>query len=1730
MQNFAIQIQDYEFYVADVSAPLLVDRAPAVGATGVAATTTLVLEFNENVSVSSSGSVTLTPQSNPGGAILVTPSTGGTITASGHVVTVTIGGGLLPNQTVETYLVTVSSGLITDVAGNAFAGIATGYWFRLADTLAPTITTFTPANATATVNATTAIVLAFNEEVVAGSGNIVFRSAVAVYTVAVTDTTQVTVVGSSVQITLSGAGFSDGLTYQTEIGSGVIVDTSGNSFAGLNGTDFVFTVADRTAPVEVWRSPPTGAFHVPLMPTFWLRFSEAVHAGQGNISFVPATTGPTLTMSVTDTSFVTFFGNSSMRFQPSAMLTSAVRGQDYAVVVDTGAVQDLSGNAFTGIPMGAWIVSVVDASAPELVSVQPRNESTRVPANNDLILRFNEPMAVGTGNIVLSSLSNASQSLTIPVGGSEVFVLGTVVVIDPVQDLSAGRFTLLMQSGVLTDNSSSANPFAGLSGGEFWFEVADTRAPSVAAYEPAQDATNVLANTSIVLTFDEAVMAGIGFITITPEGGVGPTVEINVSDTARVWFNGSVVTVDPSSDLVPGPTGQGYRVEMEQGVITDTEGNAFTGLYVAMYRFSLLDVSAPLLVDRAPASGAVDVAATTMIVLEFNENVSVSSSGSVTLTPQSNPGGAIVVTPSTGGTITASGHVVTVTIGGGLLPNQTVETYLVIVSSGLIADVAGNAFAGIATGYSFSLADTVAPLLASTVPVNGGTVGASVTFAFNEPIQLARGTIEFVCGLNTINVSTFDATQVSLSSTQDAVIVTPAGGFPSGPDGCTYSVQTGATPVVDLRGNAWVGIGAGELSVRVPDSVAPAIVNHTATVMYSVGLEILFSESIVAGSGSVVLNSSEPSCPTVTIPTNGTTQVNISGRTVTLLPPLSGWCGNATGAVYSVWVPSGSFRDPTSNPVAETVFSVTVPDTVGPTLVSPPVTADILRTSTFDLTFSENVVRGSGVLHFSLASQPTTSVVNVSVNDSRVRIVGNVVSIDTGGNPRMLPLTGNARDTYTVEVPSGALTDGNANNNTAGTATVSVANSFVNASITPSVLYRGANTTLFVTFATMLGIRDFDYIVVTLPTGFGVPSGDLQSLVTVISTGFASTDVRGVGQQVMIQKVGGLAIQPGDTVMLEIRGVVLPSTVGQTAQYTLHIANSRSVMYDLVNVAGSNISSSSAPVFDHSATVVSAASGAGALTSLNFSFVTQFAIRDFDSIIVTFPGVTAGSDGFDFPTGILNDVFTPISPSGAFFVYGDLASRMIVAQKLVGGGPINASQTVVFSVANIRLPNVLGMTGTFNFYLRRLDGTVVDSFSTVAGINVTESAPPVFTQSVYSASFTETAIYTSVLAPPFAPVLVTTVTATHGSGAVITNYSIVSGNDIDLFAITSSGQIVTTQYIDYETATVVDFNLTVRAVYVGPPPMDAYTTVLITLLDANDHSPTFVFPDPTKTFYDVTVHESTSVGTAVAIVTATDADSGPNGDVTLSFNGGDFGKFALDMSTGAVSVASALSRAEQAYFGIVVRATDEPVDPSTRRFVETVVSVNVLSDDVVAYTIVTVASVSAFNTTEFETAVTDAICPFGECSLHVLSASQDTSRRRREVDLRVQVYVVDTAAFTAGANASTPMQRTYYSSDQIVALLQDPDALSRLSASNASFVLGAASVSGGAGTTVAPGSSSSNKGDYGGLTLAGVILIPVAIVFIVLLILVCVQCRYDVGLRFASFSSSIACFCAWTHT
>ncbi|KAA8581557.1 hypothetical protein FQN60_003138, partial [Etheostoma spectabile] len=108
-------------------------------------------------------------------------------------------------------------------------------------------------------------------------------------------------------------------------------------------------------------------------------------------------------------------------------------------------------------------------------------------------------------------------------------------------------------------------------------------------------------------------------------------------------------------------------------------------------------------------------------------------------------------------------------------------------------------------------------------------------------------------------------------------------------------------------------------------------------------------------------------------------------------------------------------------------------------------------------------------------------------------------------------------------------------------------------------------------------------------------------------------------------------------------------------------------------------------------------------------------------------------------------------------------------------------------------------------------------------------------------------------------------------------------------------------------------------------------TVTITVLDANDNSPTFA-----NVSYNVNVFTDMIPGETVLQLSAVDSDAGPNGQVTYRILAGHQGHFIIGNSTGVITVAPGHQLTVGRSYALTVEAVDNGPVPQRRSSITTV--------------------------------------------------------------------------------------------------------------------------------------------------------------------------------------------------
>ncbi|XP_057596824.1 cadherin EGF LAG seven-pass G-type receptor 1 isoform X3 [Hippopotamus amphibius kiboko] len=219
-------------------------------------------------------------------------------------------------------------------------------------------------------------------------------------------------------------------------------------------------------------------------------------------------------------------------------------------------------------------------------------------------------------------------------------------------------------------------------------------------------------------------------------------------------------------------------------------------------------------------------------------------------------------------------------------------------------------------------------------------------------------------------------------------------------------------------------------------------------------------------------------------------------------------------------------------------------------------------------------------------------------------------------------------------------------------------------------------------------------------------------------------------------------------------------------------------------------------------------------------------------------------------------------------------------------------------------------------------------------INVTDANThrPVFQSSHYTVSVSEDRPVGTSIA---------TISATDEDTGENARITYVLEDPVPQFRIDpDTGTIYTLTELDYEDQAAYTLAITARDN--GIPQKSDTTSLEILILDANDNAPRFL-----RDFYQGSVFEDAPPSTSVLQVSATDRDSGPNGRLLYTFQGGDDGDgdFYIEPTSGVIRTQRRLDRENVAVYNLRALAVDRGSPVSLSASVEIQVTVLDINDN-----------------------------------------------------------------------------------------------------------------------------------------------------------------------------------------
>ena len=653
-----------------------------------------------------------------------------------------------------------------------------------------------------------------------------------------------------------------------------VTDPEGNS---ANTTEFFYT-------------PVTSPVVTPLTVTSVTPANNSTGVGQNAVVAVtfshsvnPATVNAT-TLGLYDGDTYFSASPSLSADNRTATFTAALPPSTTITVLSSPGITDLSGNALVNFSSQFTTAATPPTSSPSIVTMRPGSGATGVPTTAVITLFANATLNQSTVNGGLHIVQNGVSL----VGTTNITGNGTSVEFVPSAPLTYGTLIEIHVDSSVTDQYG--NPLTAFYGS---FTVAGnpaTTAPVVVATSPVNGAQGVPLNASAFVQLSQTlnsatVNSSTAYLT-DQNGSVVPS-------TTTLLTSGNTIQIKPNSNLTAGtsPTSTYYYVNLTTGV-QNASGIALASQYSGyFYTDTASDTTHPTVLGVAPPNNQQNVGLNGLVVVTFSKTINPITVNSTTVTLSYGTTPTQIPT-----TITFDSTYTYVTFTP-IDPLPASTPIKVSITNG-VQDIAGNSVTALSTTFiTGAAADTTAPSVTSSTPVNGATnvpTNAVVVVQFSEPMDASSFVQKYsaaYCGayyyygysyytsycLFDVTLGTVIPANVSVSADGMSAILVPQSPLTPGDTVFVSSYQA-----TDLAGNVETGFQSQFTVGSSPDTTPPQVllvnpINNLTNVPINASVQVLFDRPVSANSLSqLILKAGGSTVATSPMLSNG-------GQTLTLV-------------------------------------------------------------------------------------------------------------------------------------------------------------------------------------------------------------------------------------------------------------------------------------------------------------------------------------------------------------------------------------------------------------------------------------------------------------------------------------------------------------------------------------------------------------------------------------------------------------------------------------------------------------------------------------------------------------------------------------------------------------------------------------------------------------------------------------------------------------------------------
>lgn len=534
---------------------------------------------------------------------------------------------------------------------------------------------------------------------------------------------------------------------------------------------------------------------------------------------------------------------------------------EYKIIVPDGAITDAFGNSFAGIADGNYTFTIEayeDVAPPFFTNLTPGHNQGNVDLDTDLFISFGEDIKTGSGTIYLKKFDdNSIVSSYLP---TDATIDANLVTFDiPTLDPST-TYYFEIPSGAFMDEAD--NDFAGTSKTTWAFTTgtgADVTPPQLISTYPEDGDIQIWTYEDLNIVFNEPIEKGIGTIYLKDEETDEVVYQVNVADASVSDYVNKQLAIDLPHTVME--NNHEYYVEIASGVITDEEGNNFSGFSKGGWTFKTTDTVNPEHVTLDPPNNSTGIQPDATVTITYDEPIFTHSQGRFRIKRKDNNVTSHTVWMSS---YTVSGNQVSFDLPGAGVLDPGEDYYIVDdVGSGL-KDAAGNFAQRLwESEWNFKTftSDDQGPQIVSQTPADNATeiaVNAVFELEFDEPIESAEsGTISFYRASNDLLYRTVSMNSDEVSIDGNTLTIDPYWNLNTLTE---YYIQMPSV-VKDGVGNFFDGINDDSWSfttVDPGDIIAPQYIgldpiDDSKNVPVDANLTIYFSEPITVAEGASVM-------------------------------------------------------------------------------------------------------------------------------------------------------------------------------------------------------------------------------------------------------------------------------------------------------------------------------------------------------------------------------------------------------------------------------------------------------------------------------------------------------------------------------------------------------------------------------------------------------------------------------------------------------------------------------------------------------------------------------------------------------------------------------------------------------------------------------------------------------------------------------------------------------------